>query len=124
VQDKVRQRLRDGGERDEKALDKDPLVAAGIGVKKALGTLESALWQSPEEKGLLPDTDVLSRVETAREAISSSWAPPSPTHLAHLEAAERALADYIKAREAAYADQVAPFRTQAEGAGLGLLTAR
>ena len=40
--------------------------------------LEKRLWQSPETRGLLADTDVDSRVGLARYYLGSSWAPPSP----------------------------------------------
>ncbi len=121
LQRKAREAAEAAGERDKKKLAELPLVKAGDMLKESLTTLEKRLWQAPESKGLLPDTDVVSLVALANWQLQSSWEPPSPTQLQHLARAEETLAAFQKELEALFAKDVAEYRARVGEAKLGLL---
>ncbi|HJS58176.1 MAG TPA: hypothetical protein VKA01_08760 [Vicinamibacteria bacterium] len=121
LQRKAREVAEAAGERDKKKLAELPLVKAGETLKESLTKLEKRLWQAPESKGLLPDTDVVSLVGLASWQLQSSWEPPSPTQLQHLARAEEKLAAFQKDLEALFAKDVAEFRAKVGEAKLGLL---
>ena len=121
LQQKAREAAEAAGERDKKKLAELPLVTGGDTLKEALIKLEKRLWQSPEAKGLLPDTDVVSLVSLASSQLLSSWEPPSPTQLQHLERAAEKLAAFQKELETFFAKDVDEFRGKVAEARLGLL---
>ncbi len=106
------------------AEEEDPFKAAGKRVKEGLDALEKQLWQSPElTKGLMPDEDVLSRLFYPMFYFQGSWAPPSPSHWAYLEAAKRRLEVVLGELNSFFDGEVAEFRRQAEERELRLLPA-
>ena len=121
LQRKAREAAEAAGERDKRKLTELPLVKAGHALKESLAKLEKQLWQSPETKGLLPDTDVVSLVGLANGQLQSSWEPPSPTQLQHLARAEEKLAAFQTELDAFFAKDVAEYRAKAQEAKLGLL---
>jgi hypothetical protein len=121
IQRKARERAEAAGEKDKKKLEELPLVKAGDTLKEDIDALEKKLWQAPEVKGLLPDTDVLSRIGYAGSYVGSSWAPPSPTHLLYLRQAEEAVQAVLTALNQEFEAKVTAYRKQATDAGLGLL---
>lgn len=121
VQQKAREVAEAAGEKDKKKLAELPLVKAGETLKEALTKLEKRLWQPPEAKGLLPDTDVVSLLSLANEQLASSWEPPSPTQMQHLARAEEKLAEFQKDLDAFFAKDVAEYRGKVAEANLGLL---
>ncbi|HEY7516084.1 MAG TPA: hypothetical protein VIC87_16465, partial [Vicinamibacteria bacterium] len=116
---RVRQAASTPAERRE--ADEKPVVKAGDALKPGLDRLERQLWQPPEQKGIVAREQVLSDVTRALGYVLSSWDPPSPTQLEHLEKAEERLAAFRREAEAFFAKDVAAFRDQVEAAGLGLL---
>lgn len=54
-------------------------------------------------------------------SLTSSWTPPSPTHRARLDAAEKRLAAYLADLESFFGRDVAAFREKAARDGVGLL---
>jgi len=123
AQNKARQAAADGGEKDQQKLEQLPLVRSGETLKGELRALEKRLWQAPETKGLVADTDVLSKISYASWYLSSSWDPPSPTHLEYLGQAELKLETFLADFNPLFDIQVAEFRRQVEQAGFGLLPA-
>jgi len=121
VQQKIREAAEAKGEKDKKKLAELPLVKEGETLKEGLGKLEKRLWQSPETRGILPDTDVDSRVSLARYYLGSSWQPPSPTQLQYLKRAETELEAFLAEMDAFFAKDVAAYRAKVTEAKVGLL---
>jgi len=121
----VQQKVKDGataaGEKDKKRLAELPLVKDGKALKEGLVKIEKLLWQSPETKGIVADTDVYSRIQTATFFVDSSWDPPSPTQLEHVARAEEKLAAVQKEIDAFFAKEVAAYRAKVAEASVGLL---
>lgn len=111
--------LRDPAER-KKAND-TPLAKEAAALKKALTEKESLLWTPPEEPGIVGPGRIASDLQQATGSLTSSWAPPSPTHLARLDAAEKRLEAYLGDLEAFFGKDVAAFREKAANEGVGLL---
>lgn len=111
--------LRDPAER--KKANETPLAKEAAALKKALTAQENLLYAPPEEPGIVGPGRVASEVQTAAGSLTSSWEPPSPTHLARLRVAEARLASYLAELEAFYAKDVASFRENASKEGVGLL---
>jgi len=83
AQDKERERSGgpQGGDGAGKALRQ-----SARDLQKKLSAVERRLYVSPDIKGLVNDeTTALSKVETARRALSSSWETPSATANAYLD---------------------------------------
>jgi len=99
----------------------DPLTEAGDKLKADLTKLERRLWIPYDVPGILPDTDVLSKVFNPYGYILSSWAPPSPTHLEYLRQAEAAVAAILIDFNKFFTTDVAAFRKQVDDAKLRLL---
>jgi hypothetical protein len=121
VQRRVKEKAEAAGERDPRKRDELPLVKAGEKLKESLTALEKQLWQPPETRGLVADTDVLSEIRKPFGHLLSSWDPPSPNDLAHVARAESRLATLRPRMEKVFADEVEPFRRQAAEAGVVLL---
>jgi photosystem II stability/assembly factor-like uncharacterized protein len=109
---------------DPKALETPeppPLAKAGGTLKEGLTKLEKKLWVPYDTPGIVPDNDVLSRLWRAGSYVTSSWEPPSPTHLGYLQQAEEAARQALDEVNRFFATEVAAFRKQAEEAGARLL---
>lgn len=122
LEERLRRRnetLRDPAER-RKAND-SPLAKDAKALKKKLTDLEAKLWSPPEEAGIVGPNRIASELRQATGAITSSWAPPSPTQLETLRQAEAKLTAYLAELDAFFAKDVAAFREKAAKEGLGLL---
>jgi hypothetical protein len=122
AQARVKEAAEAAGERDEQKRDALPLVKSGDKVIEALRGLEKKLWQSPEVKGILPDTDVVSRLFLATASLESSWDRPSANQLEHLRQVDALLRQVVGEVNAAFDGPVTAFRKEAEAAGIALLT--
>ncbi len=98
-----------------------PLIKQGEEVKEALAKLEKKVWSSPETVGIVRFGDVLTDSYFVQGYITSSWAPPSPTHLAYLEAAEATYGRFAAELDAFFADRVAKYRQQVREGKVELL---
>jgi hypothetical protein len=119
IQQRIRQAATTPAER--RLADEKPLVKAGDALKPGLDRLERRLWQPPEQKGIVAREQVLSDITRALGYVLSSWDAPSPTQLEHLRQAEQRLEAFRREADAFYEKDVATFRDQVEGAGMGLL---
>ncbi|MGH7569514.1 MAG: WD40/YVTN/BNR-like repeat-containing protein [Gemmatimonadales bacterium] len=124
VQQKVRQDAAARGETDPKKIGVHPLVQPGDKVKEGLTALEKRLWQSPETKGIPPETDVMSQIFYAQYFVESSWDPPSPTQLEFLRQARAKLDALLTELNRYFTTEVAAYGKQVADAGVGLLPAR
>lgn len=97
-------------------------MAAGRKLKDGLTQLERRLWIPYDVPGIQPETDVMSRVYYVGGYVTSSWAPPSPTHLEYLRQAEAAVNAALADFHRFFETEVAGFRQQADQKGLRLLT--
>ena len=95
---------------DRAAQVKDPekspykaLRETGNKLKKQLDEAEKKFWQPPKTKGIPPETDALSRIQYAQQAVDSAPGAPTPSHLEHIKVAEdvlkKAQDDYSKVVE-------------------------
>ncbi|MEP7009283.1 MAG: hypothetical protein ABJC13_03070 [Acidobacteriota bacterium] len=98
-----------------------PLIKQGEEVKKGLAKLEKKAWQSPETVGIVRFGDVFTELGFAQAYITSSWAPPSPTHLAYLDAADASYGRFSAEVDAFFADAVAKYRQQVREAKIELV---
>ncbi len=98
-----------------------PLIKAGEELKEGLAKLEKKAWQSPETVGIVRFGDVLTDLFFVQEYVTSSWAPPSPSHLAYLNAAEATYGRFSTEVEAFFADAVAKYRRQVREAKIELV---
>lgn len=113
IQEKLRQRARDAGERDPKVIDRHPTIEAGRKLTEALNTLEKRLWVSPETVGIVADVDVYSDATRAGWSILSSWDAPNATQMEYLRQGEARLRGFLDELNKFYAEDVAAFRKQA-----------
>ena len=98
-----------------------PLIKQGEEVKEGLAQLEKKAWQSPETVGIVRFGDVLTDLGFVQAYVTSSWAPPSPTHRSYLEAAEGAYARFSAELDAFFADTVAKYRQKVREAKVELV---
>jgi sortilin (neurotensin receptor 3) len=118
--DAVTAKIQSRKRQDEK--DKpDPLVDSAEKLKAGLTKLERRLWVPYDAVGIQPETDVFSQVNYAAVYVTSSWAPPSPTHLEYVRQAEKATEAALADFNRFFATEVAAFRQQADAAGVRLL---
>jgi hypothetical protein len=113
VQEKLRQRARDAGEREPGKIDAHPVIAAGKSLTDRLNGFEKRLWASPETVGIVADTDVYSQVSWAGWYVGSSMDVPNANQLQHLRQGEAALTAFLADFNAFLASDVAAFQKQA-----------
>jgi hypothetical protein len=113
VQDTLRQRARDAGERDQEKIDRQPIIEAGSKLAERLDAFEKRLWVSPETVGIVPDTDVFSGVSRPGWTLLSSWDPPNATYKEHVRQGEAALRAFLEELNAFLASDLAAFQKQA-----------
>jgi photosystem II stability/assembly factor-like uncharacterized protein len=120
VQQLLRQRAKDGGERDAGKIDEHPVIKAGTALTEKLDALEKRLWISPETVGIVPDTDVYSRIDRVGWTIMSSWDPPNANQLELMRQGEAALRTFLDEFNAFLKSDVGAFQKQAaEVSGVG-----
>ncbi|HQK89246.1 MAG TPA: hypothetical protein PLU25_16615, partial [Acidobacteriota bacterium] len=108
-------------EPEEGKLAELPLVKSGRALKARLDELERRFQQPPGAVGIVGGVRVMDRIGKAMGAVTSAWAPPSPTHAAYIQEAEALLAPALEALNALLAGEVAAFRQAVAAAGVGLL---
>lgn len=122
----VEERLRRRGEtlRDPEARRKagEPLTKEITAVRKGLTDLERKLFSAPEERGISAPTRVANDLQAAFSAITSSWAPPTPTQLTRLERAEARLAAFLAELDTYSAKEIVPLRARIQQEGIALLS--
>ncbi|HSK76559.1 MAG TPA: hypothetical protein VLQ45_08885 [Thermoanaerobaculia bacterium] len=109
--------------RDQDADDKtkDTLTEAAGKLEEGLTKLERRLWVPYDVVGIVPQSDVTSKMFYAQAYIASSWTPPSATHLEYLRQAEAAAAQVLEDFNRFFETDVAAFRKQVDEAGIRLL---
>jgi hypothetical protein len=110
--------LRDPAER--KKANETPFAKEGRELGKVLSEKEALLWSPPEDAGIPAQTRVANDLQVASRSLTSSWAPPSPTHLERLRKAEERLTTYLDDLDAFFAKDVAAFREKAAKEGVAL----
>lgn len=105
----------------EKPAEASPLVKAGGALKEKLTGLEKRLWKPYDTVGITPELDALSHLNYVGAYVTSTWAPPSPTHLEVLRQSEQEINGVITDLNRLYSTDVADFRRQVEAAKVGLL---
>ncbi|MBK9087939.1 MAG: hypothetical protein IPL90_02345 [Holophagales bacterium] len=122
LEERLRRRnetLRDPAER--RKANETPFAKEAAALKKALTEKENLLWSPPEDAGIPARDRVAQDLQAAAGNLTSSWAPPSPTHLERLRQAEARLAKYLADLDAFWAKDVDAFREKAAKEGVGLL---
>jgi hypothetical protein len=99
----------------------DPLVESANRLKAGLDKLERRLWIPYDAVGIQPETDALSKVNYPAGYITSSWVPPSPTHLEYIRQAEKAVNDALADFNRFFETDVAAFRKQVDELKIRLL---
>ncbi len=105
----------------EKASSRAALVKNGRALKTRLEEMERRFHQPPGTVGIVGGVRVMERIGKAMGAVTSSWAPPSPSHEAYITEAERLLAPALEALNALMAGEVAAFRRAVAQADIVLL---
>ena len=104
------------------ARPEEPALAkAGAALKEKLTTVERLVWSPREMVGIVAENDPVSKLFMLEEYLTSTWAPPSESHLAHLRTAESLLAKVLAEVDALLAGEVGAFRARADAAGIRLL---
>jgi photosystem II stability/assembly factor-like uncharacterized protein len=104
--------------KDEKP---EPLAEAAQKLQKGFNDLEKRLWIRFDSPGILPETDVTSKVFAARGYALSSYDAPSPTHLEYLRQAEIEVGKLVTDVNQFFEKDVADFRRQVDESGLRIL---
>jgi photosystem II stability/assembly factor-like uncharacterized protein len=105
------------------AADKtpDPLVKSGTALKKRLDEMEKRLWLPPKTKGIVADTDVLSKIQYPMQAMQSSWDAPTPAQLGYLARAEALLRTVLTDYNKLFAEDVARYREEVRAKNVMLI---
>lgn len=122
--DAVTAQLRKQDEDAKKAEGASPnkdLLADARKLKKGLDDLEGRLRQPENPRGLVGDTDVLSKINYAQRSISSSWDAPTPAQLAYLGEAEQLLRSTLTDLNRFFTEDVVAFRAKVKESDLRLL---
>ncbi|HSN87002.1 MAG TPA: hypothetical protein VL025_09610 [Thermoanaerobaculia bacterium] len=108
------------GGTDAASPNKD-LLAGARKLQKSLNDLEGRLRQPENPEGILPDLDVLSKINYAQRSLSSSWDAPTQAQLAYLGEAEQLLRTVLTDLNRFFAEDVAAFRAKVKESDLRLL---
>jgi photosystem II stability/assembly factor-like uncharacterized protein len=96
--------------KDDPAAEPDPLVKSGNTLKEKLDKLERKLWTPPKTKGIVAETDVLSKINYPMGAMQSSWDAPTAAQLTYLDNAEAELRKVLEEFNKVFAEDVAKYR--------------
>ena len=99
--------------KDDDSAEPDPLVKSGNDLKKKLDAMERRLWTPPKTKGIVAETDAMSKVQYPLQSLQSSWDAPTPAQLAYLTYSEATLREVLADYNKLYAEDVARFREAA-----------
>ncbi len=98
------------------------LMKAGRELKTKLTELEKMFWEAPgTTKGIVRSDSPLRRIGYVGGSLGSSWDAPTPAQLTYLEQAESMLQAALADLNRLFAEDVAAFRGQVEGAGISFL---
>jgi hypothetical protein len=98
------------------------VLQAAADLQTKINALERRFRVAPEMSIGVPRDDlVLEKVWFAVDTLQTSMDPPTPTTLAYIERAEKALDAYLVDFNRFYAEDVAAFRRQIAAAGLELV---
>jgi photosystem II stability/assembly factor-like uncharacterized protein len=107
---------------DAPAALRAALLKSAAELQTKINVLERRFRVAPEMSIGVPRDDlVLEKVWLIVDTLQTSMDPPTPTTLAYFEKAEKALDAYLVDFNHFYAEDVAAFRRQVVGAGLGLV---
>jgi len=99
--------------KDDADAEPDPLVKSGNDLKKKLDAMERRLWTPPKTKGIVAETDAMSKVQYPLGSLQSSWDAPTSAQLAYLTYSEGALREVLADYNKLYAEDVAKYRAEA-----------
>lgn len=111
---KVKERQAEKKSTQKEESEDQPLLRSGKELKKALTQMERRLWTPPDTKGIVAETDALSKIRYALRSLGSSWEAPTPAQMAYLGTAEQRLEKVLADFNQLFATQVADFRRQVE----------
>lgn len=118
-------KLKGREEKKEKSADGrspvEDLKKAAEDLQQKLKALEKRFWQPPDTKGIVAETDVLSRLRYVQRAIASHWNRPTPAQQAYLNRVEAQLRDVLRDFNRFFEEDVAAFRRRVRGANIELL---
>ena len=107
--------------KDDDTAETDALVKTGNDLKKKLDAMERRLWTPPRTKGIVAETDALSKVQYPLQSLQSSWDAPTPAQLAYLTYAEGALREVLADYNKLYAEDLAKYRDEVRKQNLVLV---
>jgi hypothetical protein len=107
--------------KDEESAEPDPLVKSGSDLKKKLDAMERRLWSPPKTKGIVAETDALSKVQYPLQSLQSSWDAPTSSQLTYLTYAEGILSDVLADYNKLFSEDVARYREAVRKGNLVLL---
>ncbi|MFZ2492811.1 MAG: hypothetical protein WA208_15120 [Thermoanaerobaculia bacterium] len=87
-----------------------PVAKAAAQLKTRLDQMERRLWVPPKTKGIVPDTDVMSKVSYPLGSLQSAGDTPTAAQLTYVARAERELRTVLADYNRLYAEDVARFR--------------
>ncbi len=94
----------------EKGDENEAIRKAARELDKSLDEAERTLWQPPDTKGIIAETDGLSKIGTLRFLIGGTAEAPTPAQRTRLERAEALVAELLAGVNELFAEKVAPFR--------------
>ncbi len=98
------------------------LMIAGRELKTKLTELEKVFWEAPgTTKGIVRFDSPMRRIGYVGGSLGSSWDAPTPAQLTYLQQAESMLQTALAELNRVFAEDVATFRGQVEGAGISFL---
>jgi hypothetical protein len=109
--------------KSEDAADKtpDPLVKSGAELKKRLDEMEKRLWTPPKTKGIVAETDALSKITYPLYSLQSSTDAPTAAQLAYLQRGEALLRAVVTDYNKLFAEDVARYREAVRKSSVNLL---
>jgi photosystem II stability/assembly factor-like uncharacterized protein len=110
-----------GEETQSKASPYQSLMESADALQKALNQMERKLWKPPKTKGIVADTDAMSKIRYVLRSLNSSFDAPTPAQLTYLRQAEALIDQVLKDFNQLFEQQVAAFRRQVEESGINLL---
>ncbi|UCF67784.1 MAG: hypothetical protein JSV80_00340 [Acidobacteriota bacterium] len=91
-------------------------------LREALEALEREFWRPPSTKGIIADTDALTKARRALRFLTSSWSEPTEAQQRYLAEAESVLEQALTRLDELFDEDVRPFRDLVETQGIVLLS--
>lgn len=99
----------------------DPLVEPSRVLGEQLDRVERMLWVPPKTRGIVAETDALSKVSYVLGSLQSSWDAPTAAQLAYLDEASTYVRRAIEELNRVFATDVKGFRDEVRKRSLELL---